>query len=534
MRAERAIAAVDVGSNAIRLQIMGVRPSGALIERESIREPVRLGHRVFLTGRLEYSGIHGAVSVLSAFRAAMDRHRVVYSRCVATSAVREAQNKDEFLEQVRSRSGLKLEVISGAEETRLLTVAIQRKLDISKHRALLVDIGGGSVEFAVVHRGRTIFSQSHRLGAVRMLEFFLENSKKSGERGVLLYEYFDRMLKDTIREIRRHAPAMQLAVGGNAETLGRIAGGVSKARPVAGPFVDRDDLHDITKKLIHSDADERAKRYDLRPDRVDTIVPAAALLDFLAGELNLKGFFAPGIGLRDGILAELADQAAGRDDRQEAELGIMHEAERLGQHYQYDEMHAKKVREIALSIYERLRERRKLNLRKPDRDRLLLAVAATVHDIGEFVDYASHHKHGWYLLTNSEIGGLTAEEMQIIALSVRYHRRALPSERHPEYASITNENQSRVRRLAAILRVADALDREHRQKVGSIALRIKDRELIIVPRAKGDLALERWALATKDELFEKEYGLSLKLTIGAAQIPETPSVKRARLHANLR
>lgn len=517
-RGEQAIAAIDVGSNAIRLQIMGVRPSGSLVERESLREPVRLGHRVFLTGYLEQDGIDRAVSVLSAFRAAMVRHEVVQSRCVATSAVREAQNKTAFLDQVKNKVNLQLEVISGAEEARLLTVAIQRKIDISKTKALLVDIGGGSVEFAIVYHGKTIFSQSQRLGAVRLSELFLENSKKPTDRATILIEYLERMLGETLQSIRKFNPRICLSIGGNAETIGRIAGDAPDDAAEAGPFVSARALREITKKLTQSSAGERAKHYDLRADRVDTIVPASILLNFVVEKLKLNGFYAPGVGLRDGILAELADDVGGRADARQVERNILDEAERLGRHYQYDSEHAKKVREFSLLLYERLLGRGKLASRIADRDRLILAAAATIHDIGEFVDYANHHKHGYYLITNSEIGGLTGDEMRIIALTVRYHRRALPSERHPEFTVLSREEKSRVSRLAGILRVADALDREHRQKIQSLSLTFRRGELGLRPVAKGDLALERWALATKDELFQKEFGFEPRLGSPVARV----------------
>lgn len=515
-RGEFAIAAIDVGSNAIRLEILGVRPSGATVVRETIREPVRLGRRVFLTGTLEPDSIDRAVSVLSAFRAAMVRHEVVYSRCVATSAVRESQNRAEFLEKVKNRAGLNLEVISGAEEARLLTVAIQRKVDISKTRSLLVDIGGGSIELAVVHHGKTIFSRSHRLGAVRLSELFLENTKKITDRGKILCEYLDRMLTDTIHEIRKLEPGLLLAIGGNSETVGRIAGKPVRENESAGPFVTSGELARLTREILKSTPAERAKRYDLKQDRVDTIVPATVFLDFIVSKLKLKGFFAPGVGLRDGILAELADEVAGRFDANEAERKILDEAERLGQHYHYNFAHARQVREFALLIYDRILGRAKPAARIPDRDRLLLAAAATIHDIGEFIEYSNHHKHGYYIIINSEIGGLTAEEMRVIALTVRYHRRALPTDRHPEYSGLSRDEKLRVRRLAGILRVADALDREHRQKIKSLQLKFHRNELVFYPKSKGDLALEHWAIVTKSELFQNEFGIGTRLA-------ETPS-----------
>jgi exopolyphosphatase/guanosine-5'-triphosphate,3'-diphosphate pyrophosphatase len=171
-----------------------VRAPGSVVELESIREPVRLGHRVFLTGHLEEPEMDRAVSVLAAFRATMDRHRVSQYRAVATSAVREAQNRDLFVDRVSSVAKLEMEVISGAEEARLLAVAVGRRVPLGRRSALLVDVGGGSVEMAAVKSGRTLLSQSLRLGAVRLYELFCEGSRSAHEKASLLEEYLDRML----------------------------------------------------------------------------------------------------------------------------------------------------------------------------------------------------------------------------------------------------------------------------------------------------------------------------------------------------
>lgn len=537
-----ALAAVDVGSNAIRLQIVSVRPTGAATERESLREPVRLGHRVFMTGMLEESGMDRAVSVLAAFHATMKRHGVVRSRCVATSAVREAQNRDLFIERVANVAGLDLEVISGAEEARLLSVAIQRRIDLTKKRALLIDIGGGSVEFAVVQRGSTVLSQSHRLGAVRLAELFLEGPRRASDKKALVEEYLDRMLADLLKEVRRYSPDIVLAIGGNAEAIVKIGGNVKvngsgPEAGSAGPHIASETLRTLADRFIELTPEERAKKYDLRPDRVDTIVPATVLLNFILDRLDLKSFHAPGVGLRDGMLAELIDQAAGRFDRIEAERGVIAEAERLGEHYNYDAAHARKVREHALSIFDCLRSRREVQTRDADRDRTLLAVAATVHDVGEFVGYAHHHKHGYYIISNSEIGGLSSDDLQIVATAVRFHRRAHPTDRHPEYAGLPREERKRASRIAAILRLADALDREHRQRIESLHIQVRRGEFLLNPRSKGDCMLERWALESKGELFREVFGLRPRWsesTDPVSSMTPAPASARSRKHSRAR
>ncbi len=500
----------------MRLQIVSFRPPSGWLERESIREPVRLGHRVFLTGVLEESEIERAVAVLSAFRATMDRHGVAHYRAIATSAVREAQNRDLFLDRVANVARIELEPISGAEEARLLTVGVARHVDLGRRCALLVDIGGGSVELALVRDGAAVFTQSHRLGAVRLAELFLDGPRSAEEKAALLEEYLDRMLAETVATIRKLRPELLVAVGGNAEALARIA---AREGDTDDEIVPGGVLEGLAEELAALDPARRARRFDLRPDRVDTIVPAAALLRFLVDRLDLAEILVSRIGIRDGVLAELADRVAGRADPEQAERGVLAEAERLGEHYRFDSAHAAQVRRLALSLFDALRPQHRLGAR----DRLLLGVAATLHDIGEFVGYAHHHKHGYYLVSNAELGGLSTEELRLVAVVVRYHRRALPSDRHDEYGRLSRDDRRRVSRLAAILRLADSLDREHRQKVVGLNATLRRGALELATAARGDLMLERWAVENKGAMFREVYGLEVRLLDeGARPRPKRP------------
>jgi exopolyphosphatase/guanosine-5'-triphosphate,3'-diphosphate pyrophosphatase len=323
------------------------------------------------------------------------------------------------------------------------------------------------------------------------------------------------MLGDTMKQLGKRDVDLCIAVGGNAETLARIAGDEpDDGATSAGPFVDKQSLRSLADRLLELTPSERAKKYDLNPDRVDTIVPAAVLLNFIIERLGLKGFHSPSIGLRDGILAELAEQAAGTFDLRAAQRSVVSEAERLGEHYQYDPAHAAKVREHAMAIFDALRAHHCIAARDAERERMLLAVASTIHDVGEFIGYAHHHKHGYYIISNSEIGGVSADDMRVVAVAVRYHRRAHPSDRHPEYASLARDERKRVSRIAAILRLADALDREHHQKIQALKISIRRRELVLQPYVVGDCFLERWAVENKGELLQQVFGLKILFVAG--------------------
>ena len=342
-----------------------------------------------------------AVSVLAAFRATMDRHRVAAYRAVATSAVREAQNRDLFVNRVATATQLDLEVVSGAEEARLLAIAVQRGVELGKRSALLVDIGGGSVEMAVVQKGQTLLSQSHRLGAVRLYELFCEGSRSADEKGALLEEYLDRMLKDAMREIRKIRPEVLLAVGGNAETLARIAGEEDDdgARGPRGVRFGGGRGH---RAIVGIDAgragaEVRPAPRSRRHDRAGRNAP----------QLSAAAPRSPGLPLAASGDPRGDPRRAGRPGgrpRRSQERGARRSSRRPSASANIT-ITTRRTRSRCASSHSRSSTRSRAEHRLDARDRVLLGIAATLHDIGEFVGYAHHHKHGFYLISNAELGG---------------------------------------------------------------------------------------------------------------------------------
>jgi exopolyphosphatase/guanosine-5'-triphosphate,3'-diphosphate pyrophosphatase len=513
-------AAIDVGSNALRLRIieatsperssqLALLPGDASLWTEvaSMRAPVRLGSEVFLSRKLAPATIGQACSALRDFRQAMDEAKVVAYRATATSAVREAQNRSTLVERARREAGIELDVIEGVEEARIIQLAVTRRLKMEDKRVLLVDVGGGSTELTLVDKGESAFSISLSLGTVRVLETFLKGSGAVDKRRAkLMAEQIDRSVAEARPALKGAQIQVLVGTGGNVETLADLCpfkggyGGSARAIDVAAARA-------LFTKLCAMTAQERRDTFGLRPDRADTIVPAAAIFLRVAELLKAPAIAAPGVGLKEGILEELVDKHFQVWDAGAEAQAVLAGCARLGRRYQFDEAHGTRVSGFAAQLFDDLRDVHSMK----DRDRLLLRAAAMLHDVGDFVRYDGHHKHSYYLILHSDIMGLTPDERTIVANVARYHRKSTPDPSHPNFRELDKDARARVSHLAAILRVADALDREHLGKVDGVqgALETNKRRLTLHVMGREDRELEEWTVLAKADLLREVYGLDV-------------------------
>lgn len=511
-------AAIDVGSNAMRLRIVEVErptsPSAPLIFGQSrevltLRLPVRLGREVFLTGALTAQAVSSAADALKQFREAMDTAQVDQYRAVATSAVREAKNGALFVERARREAGLDVEVIEGVEEARLVQLAVRRRLGLDQKRAFLIDIGGGSTELTLLGRGEMLASQSLPMGAVRLLEAFLETDRAVDARhSRLMAEYVERVLGELRPELAKGDPQVLVATGGNMETLASLCPYPS----AEAPAIDLTAARELVARLATMSTAERSAAYNLRSDRADTIVPAAHILLRVAEPFGHAMALAPGVGVKEGILEELAERFFSIWSTGGEEIAITHACEQLGRRYQYDEKHGATVSRLAGQLFDDLAPHHGLG----PRERLLLGAAAVLHDVGDFVRYEGHHKHSWYIIEHSDIMGITPAERSVVANVARYHRKSFPDPSHPNFRDLGREHRSTVRTLASILRLADALDREHLGKVSSARASVSGGRLRLTVDGSPDRELEEWTVARKAGLFRTVFDLDVEVVDAAA------------------
>ncbi len=530
-------AALDLGSNALRLRIveahasatgreqLSLLPEAGSSWREvlSLRAPVRLGSEVFVTGKLAASSIGAACNALRDFRQSMDDAKVDAYRATATSAVREASNGLTLVERARREAGIELEVIEGIEEARLIQLAVVRRLGLADRRALLVDVGGGSTELTFLDKGRSAWAISLPIGTVRLLEMYLRGAK-TVERGrqKLLFEGVDRTLAEAVPTLKKMPFEIVVGTGGSVDTLSELCGlkGGHAGYPRA---VDVGLMKTLLGKLFAMTPDQRRETYNLRPDRADTIVTAGSIFLRVAELFKTQAIVAPGVGLKEGILEELVDKYFDRWDKESEARTVIEGCLRLGKRYGFDQAHGELVASLAASLFDDMASYHGFG----ERERLLLRSAALLHDVGDYVRYDGHHKHSYYLIQHSDIMGLSPDERAIVANVARYHRKSPPDPSHPNFRDLDKEARSKVRSLAAILRIADALDREHLGKVKTARAEIdgKGRKMHLFVTGEEDRELEEWTVRAKSELLRDVFDLDIIIAGAGAGGSARPASK---------
>jgi exopolyphosphatase/guanosine-5'-triphosphate,3'-diphosphate pyrophosphatase len=492
------LAAIDVGSNAMRLGIASADDKGRLHMIHTDREAVRLGADVFAKGEISNSRLVEAMNAFLKFRKLINQQDVEFVRAVGTSAVREARNRDYCISQIAKATDITIQPISGEEEARLVFLAVSNNLNLDGKVALLVDIGGGSVEISLATRDAIMATQSFAIGTVRLLQMF--EQKKRGERVFrkLLREYIKVSGALLRREIGERKVDLCIATGGNVESLGDLRAVLCDGKD--DKSVRTDELASIIEELQSRSYEGRIKDFGLRPDRADVIIPAAVVLQNVAKEAHVDQILIPRVGVREGLLIDMAEKPKiGAEPLQEAQTIVS--AKLLGRKYDYEAQHALAVARFAVELFDSTKKLHKLGYE----ERALLEVAALLHDIGYYVSITDHHKHSYYLINTSPIIGLDDTERAVAANVARYHRRSLPKPTHEGFMDLTRSQRQTVVKLAALLRLAEAMDREHANRVDRFKLITREKKLILKLKGQGDLLLEKWALDHNTRLFEKAY-----------------------------
>lgn len=492
-----------MGSNAIRLVAADFIAPTTFAELLSDRVPIRLGHGVYLTGRLDENAMEGAVRVMVRFREVLDHFEIAHYRAVATSAVRESTNAREFVRGIKKKSGIELEIITGVEEARLVCGALKGRLELDDEPWVLADLGGGSLEIALFDASGMLSSESHTIGSVRLHEEFQEAAGDLRRFRKLLDEYLEALSLPAIT-----GPGGQgfVATGGNMEDLAHLAGASKDEDGVS--VVSLGDLEGVIERLAEMSYRQRVEKLGLREDRADVILPAALVYARLAHLVGVEEIHVPYLGVKEGVMYDMVENLvrhAGYSERHRRE--VLSGAVALGRRFGFDEGHGVQVARLAESLFDQLASLHRLE----EQEREILLAAAVLHDIGQAISYPKHHKHSHYLISQAELPGFGPEEMPLIAAVARYHRKAQPSEKHEEFAVLDEGDRQLVTRLAAILRIADALDREHQAKVSSVKVSIEDDAMTLELEGAGDLELERWAVRKKAELFEETFDREIRM-----------------------
>ncbi|HYK88131.1 MAG TPA: Ppx/GppA phosphatase family protein [Acidobacteriota bacterium] len=497
------LAAIDIGSSAIRMDVAEVRPDNSIFVLDSLKKGVQLGKEAFTDGHLSEESIRAACEVLRDFKKVMDTYGVLRYRAVATSAVRESLNSETFLDRVLMSTGLDVVVIDGPEENRLTYSAVVESLkggpDIGKGKALLVEVGGGSTDVTLLSGGEPIQSATFPLGSIRLSAGVSSSSGAHEQQVRLLKRQITSFMSNIRRSVEIKEAANYIALGGDVRFAARAIKGPSEgSKPVT---ISKESFQEFVDSVSKLTIDGLVQKYSLSYLDAETIAPALLTYLQLLKETQAQELIVSQANIRAGIFQDLAPIEQGKRMKRLTHQ-ILSAARSLGRKYQYDERHAERVRELACLLFDELKTEQRMN----DTHRLYLEVAALLHDIGLFVSSRGHHKHSYYLISSSELFGLRQRELEIIANVARYHRRGLPQRSHTAFISLERDERMLVSKLGAILRVANALDKEHLQKVTDLKVTREGDQVVLIAQNVSDLTMERAALASRSEFFTEIFG----------------------------
>jgi exopolyphosphatase/guanosine-5'-triphosphate,3'-diphosphate pyrophosphatase len=496
------IAAIDAGSNAVRLSVARAYSALDIEPLHSERYPLRLGESVFVRHRFSEETFTKGVKAFRRLRAIMDEFGVTRYRAVATSASREARNRNAFVRHIKQKGRIELEVIGGAEESRLAREAVIAALGPEHPPRCIIDLGGGSLEISILREHAVEHSAQLPAGAVRLMTTLNIPGVIRPPQAEQVRRYVRALLESRLPSRPNLGESIAVAVGGNAETLATVAPG---PRIHGLPTLQLPLLRERLSDILRRDLRDRMKAYGVRHDRADVMGIAAVTLITLGRFLNIRTLMIPGVGVREGLLQEIARDAFSRKEphrynavARQLLVGTRSFARRL----EYDQRHAEHVRELSILLFDQLQPLHHL----PAQSRVLLEAGALLHDVGHMVSHRGHHKHGEYLTLNGDIPGLEGRDRSLVAALVRYHnRKAEPAGHHSAYSSLNNNDKRFARRLAAILRIAEALDHSHRQRVTNLGASFQRGAVGLQVTARGD-ALEDLRDANRSAgLFEKEF-----------------------------
>jgi len=504
------LAAIDVGSNSIRLLVAEYGPHSGITVIDEVKEQPRLAGGVAETGRLDPAAMDRAIAALTRMQGVAERRGVNRIAAVATAAVREATNGEEFVRRVKEQVGLDLRIIDAETEAALSYRSVAHHFPLEGGRTVIADIGGGSLELIGSVDGLIEHTVSLPFGAVRLTELHLADQSEQRQAVKKLRAYLGRQFRRKLPLRDWGAPTL-IGSGGSFTNLGRMTAvrrGLSAADPVHGATVTIAEIEHLLDRLSSLSPEDRAQVEGLNPQRADIILAGLAVTAELLERIEARELKISAFGLREGLLLEMAGA-----DTAPAAVEPLRLIREFAERCHSDRRHAEHVRLLALNLFDLLADK----LDAAEEERGILEAAALLHDVGQLVSYRSHHKHSYQLIMHGERLPFSPRERQLVALVARYHRRRGPRKRHEVFGKLPREDRRIVRRLAGMLRIAEGLDRGHTANVEKVTVELCPTRFTIraVPRYAGaDLSLECWGAQEQADVLARV--LAREVVIGPA------------------
>jgi exopolyphosphatase/guanosine-5'-triphosphate,3'-diphosphate pyrophosphatase len=509
---------LDIGTNSIHLVLAEIGPDFSYKVLDRFKDMTRLGDGSFKTHRLSEPAMARGLEVIRTLTTLARNKGYEKIVAVATSAVREATNGGEFIEEVARQTGLTVRVISGQEEARLIYLGVRHSMDLGEGATLVVDVGGGSVELIVGKRHAMVQSQSLKLGAIRLKDLYLKEDPPKKAMLREMHRAIDAQLGAALQRFKTKDFVRLVGSSGMIANLTDVIYQRRTSRPVPQLNMARITLKEIgttEQLLMTSGFKARLAVPGLDPKRVDTLLPATVVVRTLMKRTGHDELMVSDKAIREGIIYDFIER--NREGlRAEQEIPNVRRRNVIGlaRRCHYPEAHSHHVAKLALQLFDQTRALHGLG----DREREWLEYAALLHDIGYVINPRQHHKHAYYLIKHSDLAGLAVDEVEMVAQVARYHRRALPDNSHAAFKGLTRESRRTLGVLGGLLRMADALDRTHFLVVQGLSVKV-GKSLTIRLRTNGDAEMETWAARNRADLFEQAFNRSVEFAVAGEGRP---------------
>ncbi|NTW48758.1 MAG: Ppx/GppA family phosphatase [Chlorobiales bacterium] len=518
------LAAIDMGTNSFHMVIVELMPDMSFMVVDREKDMIRIGAQSISTKHLMPEAIAQGLQSIVKFRKLAEQRGVDPEHIIAfgTSAIRESNNGDAFMKMIEIEAEVKTKIISGQEEARLIYLGVRNAINIGRKKVLIFDIGGGSVEFITGDGRHPEMMESKKLGVARMSERFVTTDPISQREQHLLRQFYEAELMPVVSQAKKHGYQMAIASSGTIENIARMIfqdvqnrqgaqkrGGAQNLDSINGSSFTRKEFQKLYNRALPMSSAERRELEGIDPKRADIIIPGLILVDVIMEKFGLEKIVVSESALREGMICDYLSNhhKEFRETHNYPDIRRRSVIE-LAYRFQWDRIHAEHVAKLALRLFDQLQPIHQLG----EHERELSEYAAFLHNIGCFISMTGHHKHSYYIIINGGLRGFAPEEISVIANIVRYHRKSPPSLSHDNYAVLSQTQQYSVRMLAQILRLANALDRGHRQNVYDVEMKIFPKKIDLKLKAKSDPEIEMWGIERECKVFEDEYKRKLELS----------------------
>lgn len=513
------IAAIDLGTNSFHAVLVDIYPDGSFRIIDKLKEMVILAEKG-MDNHLSEEAIQRGLDALKRIKFLCDSKHVEETLAFATSAIREAKNGGDFIQRMKDEVGINARAISGQMEAELIGLAIRHSIALDEEIVLMVDIGGGSVEFIIGNNQKFLYRKSSKLGVARMAAKFVETDPIIKKNIKALRQHYKKELREIKQILEEHKVKTMIGSSGTMENIGAM---VAKRNSLTANLslnelsFTASEFKSLYKNFIILDKKERKKINELDEKRIDIINPGMILVKYLVKKFNIENIRISEAALRDGMILNFISE-----ERPNLDLVANFPNPRKRSIYEllrkcnWMEAHSTHVASMALQLFDEF----KLELELEEADRELLEYASLMHDIGYYISYSKHHKHALYLIIHSDLKGFTEDEINIMANVARYHRKSFPKKSHFFYKNLEKPLQKKVRKLSALLRLADGLDRSHYQNVEKLEIEKNDKNVNFYITTMSDPELEIWGAERKSKLFQKVTGKKLEIYAVNTNEPE--------------